>query len=55
MAMETRFPVGKAQRAHKSVYAFVATEVKPARDSEQSTREKFVQQGSKGRSADLDL
>ena len=47
MAMETRFPVGNGAAFAYGVYAFVATEVKPARDFEQSTREKFVQQVDK--------
>jgi hypothetical protein len=44
MAMETRFPVEPSEAFPYGLYAFTATEVKPARDFEKSTREQLVQQ-----------
>ena len=43
MAMETRFSVRSEDAFPHGVYAFTATEVRPARDFEQSTRDNQVQ------------
>ncbi len=47
MAMETRFDVEPSEAFPYGLYAFTATEVKPARDFEQSTRDNLVQQKDK--------
>ena len=44
MAMETRVPVKSTVAFPEGLYAFVTTEVKPARDFDKSTRETLVQQ-----------
>ncbi|MGW0227391.1 plasmid replication, integration and excision activator [Actinopolymorpha singaporensis] len=43
MAMETRIPVANEHAFPHGAYAFISTEVKPARDFEKSTRDTLVQ------------